>query len=128
MPQPEHSANVRRNHGKKCLRAKEGEQQSAVSQAVESGSCEPSAPQVSCSCCSPPNFLPADSPLFGASSSGSNTTCMPVTAAAATAVTLNASIQQQVEVEQQAAALEALAEDLQREHAQQQLLLEQQQL
>ena len=41
---------------------------------------------------------------------------------------LNASIQQQAEVEQQAAALEALAEDLQREHAQQQLLLEQQQL
>ena len=40
---------------------------------------------------------------------------------------LNASIQQQAEVEQQAAALEALAEDLQREHAQQQLLLEQQQ-
>ena len=39
---------------------------------------------------------------------------------------LNASIQEQAEVEQQAAALEALAEDLQREHAQQQLLLEQQ--
>jgi len=84
VPQPEHSANVRRNHGKKCLRAKEGEQQTAVSQAVESGSCEPSAPQVSCSCCSPPNFLPADSPLFGASSSGSNTTCAKLELAEAT--------------------------------------------
>ena len=201
-----------------------------MSQAVEIGSCEPSAPQVSCSCCSPPNFHPADSPLFGASSRrlARRTSWVPAplstrqflreqprptaatpqpvaptaapprwlaSTARAPCVTeqrsrrprstslprlpaisrrarersedrapplglwsscakasrssrraldreraelrsflseqlvpmLNASIQQQAEVEQQAAALEALAEDLQREHAQQQLLLEQQQ-
>lgn len=71
------SANVRRNHGRKCLRAKEDEQQADASQAVESGSCEPSAPQVSCSCCSPPNFLPAGSPLFGASSSDATAPACP---------------------------------------------------